>query len=272
MRIILLLFQAVYSIDYSFKYHVNDTKIDISKRSIASLNTDIGKCTELKVMNASGNILTDLPDGLENCQSIQTLNIEKNRLTENVLKTIGKLKNLKSLRLGDNQIGSLSSDLEQCRELETLCLNGNQLKQLPSSIGENDKLTTLDLKGNKLETLPPELEKCIGLRGLGLDENSLKAGAFTIISKLKDLRILYLSNNQLEEIPSSIGENSNLMALDLRGNKLKTLPEELGNCGELERLRLNGNSLSAGAFEIIGKLTNLKELHLRKCNVTLELL
>ena len=49
------------------------------------------------------------------------------------------------------------------------------------------------------------------------------------IEELKNLKILYLSNNQLQSIPKEIGNLTNLKELWLHNNYLQSIPEEIGN-------------------------------------------
>lgn len=54
------------------------------------------------------------------------------------------------------------------------------------------------------------------------------------IGELKNLRVLYLTGNQIQEIPSEIGFLENLEKLSIANNALKVVPAELGNLGRLE--------------------------------------
>lgn len=59
------------------------------------------------------------------------------------------------------------------------------------------------------------------------------------------LSSLNLSNNQLEVVPSEIGDLVNLVALNVHSNKLKSLPESIGNLSKLKILNVSGNLLKA---------------------------
>ncbi|MGK3899652.1 hypothetical protein ABI062_15490, partial [Enterococcus faecium] len=59
------------------------------------------------------------------------------------------------------------------------------------------------------------------------------------------LRWLVLTDNRIEQLPSSIGQCPRLQKLMLAGNRLRALPPELAACRNLELLRLSANMLEA---------------------------
>lgn len=81
------------------------------------------------------------------------------------------------------------------------------------------------------------------------------------IGKLINLRELYLGRNKLKEIPKEIGKLINLEVLGLNHNELTTIPIETKNLKKLRVLNLSYNKLTKLPKEI-ALLTNLKELYL----------
>jgi len=73
------------------------------------------------------------------------------------------------------------------------------------------------------------------------------------------LKSLNLNGNNLVELPSNIGDLTNLSILTLFGNDLSALPETFGNLSKLKELNLNDNNF-ATLPEFIGKLTSLETL------------
>ena len=61
------------------------------------------------------------------------------------------------------------------------------------------------------------------------------------IVELYDMIYLNLSNNNLQQIPSEIGNLTNLQKLYLHNNKLQQIPSEIGNLTNLQYLYLNRN-------------------------------
>jgi internalin A len=86
-------------------------------------------------------------------------------------------------------------------------------------------------------------------------------------AKAKGITSLYLSGKQLTEIPSEIGQLTNLTWLDLQGNRLTSLSPEICQLTNLKELNLRGNRLTALPPEI-GQLTNLTALYLYNNRLT----
>ncbi len=63
------------------------------------------------------------------------------------------------------------------------------------------------------------------------------------IEKLKSLKLLDLSKNQLEELPDSLGSLTSLNTLNLNNNQLKNLPQSIVKLKNLRYLSLRGNKL-----------------------------
>jgi internalin A len=99
------------------------------------------------------------------------------------------------------------------------------------------------------------------LPGKGIEELPSEIGQLT------NLTALNLNANQLTTLPSEIGQLTNLMSLDLWSNQLTTLPSEIGQLTNLISLDLWNNQLTTLPSEI-GQLTNLTSLTLNGNQLT----
>ena len=99
---------------------------------------------------------------------------------------------------------------------------------------------------------------------LNLSEMGLSGEIPSEIGDLTNLTNLDLGGNQLSgEIPSEIGDLTNLTVLDLGGNQiLGEIPSEICNLTNLTELELGGNQLSGEIPSCFGNLTKLTFLHL----------
>ncbi|XP_014242083.1 leucine-rich repeat-containing protein 27-like [Cimex lectularius] len=124
------------------------------------------------------------------------------------------------------------------------------------------KLSTLGLQ---VEQEPRVASGVIEGRGNFLDLSGLNLKLFDVRDPnakitLDNLSYLYLSNNQLERIPSELfAYCPNLIWLDLRRNLLKTFPTSVVNNASLETILLQRNGLKIIPLEL-GSLPNLKTL------------
>ena len=125
-------------------------------------------------------------------------------------------------------------------------------------------------KGAKNKYIPDNIEDIYNLSpqekaqitDLELVSMSLTYLPDDILDGFTNLKTLNVLNNQLTELPDSIGNLTNLEKLWLINNKLTELPESIVNLTNLEQLYLKNNELTE-LPQWIGNLTNLEELSLR---------
>jgi hypothetical protein len=144
---------------------------------------------------------------------------------------IFELKDLEFINFGGNKLNSLPSDIKELRKLKTLFFANNDFESVPSVLGDLPELFMLSFKGNKIKHIDP-------------------------VSLSPSIQWLILTDNQITNLPNSIGKLKKLRKLMLSGNKLTSLPEEMQFCRDLELIRLSSNN-----FEILPSwLTNLPKL------------
>ena len=179
---------------------------------------------------------------------------------------IGQLTRLQRLDLSGNALWTLPSEIGQLTQLQSLDLSHSGLRTLPAEIGQLTQLQSLDLSHNGLRTLPSEIGQLTQLQYLDLHEFKnrvnfdrcwLCALQYIQYHHSDDL----LCANELETLPSEIGQLTRLQHLELGGNRLQTLPAEIGCLTRLQHLGLGGNRLETLPAEI-GQLTRLQRLEL----------
>mmetsp|Transcript_160 Transcript_160/g.529 ORF Transcript_160/g.529 Transcript_160/m.529 type:complete len:378 (-) Transcript_160:256-1389(-) len=109
----------------------------------------------------------------------------------------------------------------------------------------------LDLAQLRITVLPPP-PPLTALECLFLEGNMIEILPDDIFDKLPSLTYLDLRNNQLAEVPPTIGEHRHLHTLLLAGNALETLPLELGEVATLSALSLSDNPLHSPPAEVVG--------------------
>ena len=98
-----------------------------------------------------------------------------------------------------------------------------------------------------VDFIPASIENLDALLLLDLSADNQSPGNLdnipSEIGNLTNLVELYLNYNNLTVLPESIGNLSNLEELNVSYNKLETLPGSIANLGSLEVLSLNDNLL-----------------------------
>lgn len=195
------------------------------------------------------------------------------KLPESIFLNLG----LKELDISNNPLTVLSKDIGNLKNLENLKMSNTNLSSLPQEIGELEKLQHLDISNNQFTDLPTSLGNLhnlivltvYGNRGELSQDNDLPRGLIPSLQKLKNIELLSLSNNRLEELPGELIESlrnmKKLYQLDLHNNGLRVLPDNLEFLTELNKLHsliLCNNSLSELPADFFTSLKNLEDLHI----------
>ncbi len=161
--------------------------------------------------------------------------------TLNLLQT-GQLVGTQKLALNCGLTHLPAEVLDLADSLEVLDLSNNALKSLPDDFGRLKNLKAVFFVNNEFEEIPEVLAQCPQLSIIGFKSNQIRHISDQALSPT--LRWLILTNNQIEQLPPTIGNLSKLQKLMLAGNRLKSLPQEMENCQSLELIRLSANRLT----------------------------
>lgn len=303
-----------------YSMHLEDVSLPFLRlMSFPVGGTSIGNLVGMKNFSAVGNYLCLLPKSFGTCKSIEKLNLSFNHfqqipvpvfnlesLTEldcgdNDLEIlspdIGKLRNLRTLKLGGNLLSEIPNELSHCKKIEYLVLSRkwypreggmkelpkaacglkelqyldvswHQIHTIPDEVGNLTKLESLNMKGNFLKYVSSNIVHCTSLRELNLT-GALKLNSYIPpeLLQLSELRTLNLNNNYFSEISPKINGLKKLKHFIMRRNALVSLPETLFDLKHLESIEIGDNYLEE-LSPSIKKLKKLKTLELRGNKLT----
>lgn len=179
-----------------------------------------GLAEGVRVIDATNNRLTVLPEYLGDFGALQRLILTGNRLSSIPASVCG-LKNLRVLVLDDNRLSELPRAIGCLVKLERLSIAKNSLVEVPVTVGLLRDVKYMSLAGNKLTSLPEELGDC------------------------RQLEELDVSNNVLSALPGSMGQLTRLVVLTADDNQISSLPPDmLPQCTSLKTLTLYQNPIS----------------------------
>uniref|UniRef100_A0A0D9XTC3 Receptor kinase-like protein Xa21 n=1 Tax=Leersia perrieri TaxID=77586 RepID=A0A0D9XTC3_9ORYZ len=249
-----------------------------------------------------------IPASVANASNISILSFAYNSFSGVVPSEIGRLRNLRSLQLGDTLLQAKEPNdwrfmtaLTNCTKLQLIDLGGNMLGGvLPDSVSNlSSSLSYLSIETNKISgNVPRDIGNLINLESLLFNNNSLTGSLPSSLTKLKNLHRLNLYNNKLSgSLPLTIGNLTQLTNLDLSHNAFSgTIPNTLGNLTKLfelnlshnnfigpipteifsiftlsEALDVSYNNLEGSVPKEIGKLKNIVDLHADSNNLSGEI-
>ena len=242
----------------------------------------------------------EIPKELGSLANLQHLNLSDNQLTGGIPTGLGDLANLQELYLGGNRLTGCVPDglrdvpnhdfarldLPFCSEHP--CVSGGAVVDATNLGLMSDCVTLLDARdtlagtaslnwaadtpitqwdGVTVDETPQRVTE------LSLDRRGLSGEIPTELGNLSNLIGLYLSSNKLTgEIPTELGSLTNLRSLGLSSNQLTgEIPSELGNLSNLLHLELISNQLTGEIPTELDNLSNLRWLLLWENQLTGEI-
>ncbi len=255
----------------------NLQKLELRNTKLQTLPPCIGQLTNLRELflaqrrnpqKRNARYFQKLPDEIGNLASLVKLSVCDYYLLPSLPPSIGRLKNLRYLKLTKSGVKELPNEIGDMTSLQELVLaECPYMKSLPPSIGNLKNLKRLDLAEMEgLSKLPDEIGDMTNLGCLKISATYALKMLPPSIKKLKNLKRLEGYTNGLERFPEEIGNLDCLERLDLFGCRLKSFPRSIGNLKNLKMLRLRGSHIQELPEEI-GNLTSLKELDLHNCSL-----
>eukprot|EP00187_Rhodella_violacea_P017305 CAMPEP_0184722892 /NCGR_PEP_ID=MMETSP0314-20130426/23612_1 /TAXON_ID=38298 /ORGANISM="Rhodella maculata, Strain CCMP 736" /LENGTH=284 /DNA_ID=CAMNT_0027187581 /DNA_START=55 /DNA_END=907 /DNA_ORIENTATION=+ len=166
------------------------------------------------------------------------------------------------------QYGLTDSDLESLKEsilavtgtLKTLNLFFNELTQMPAWIADLENLEELMAGCNPFESVSAvDFSKLKKLRILDVGFGETLKSIPDSVGDLASLEKLFVGNNKLQSLPSSVTKLSKLQELHAYGNNFKELPDSIGSLHSLRLLNVGRNQIQS-LPESIGELRALESL------------
>eukprot|EP00095_Tigriopus_kingsejongensis_P011072 maker-scaffold23_size669530-snap-gene-4.7 protein:Tk11072 transcript:maker-scaffold23_size669530-snap-gene-4.7-mRNA-1 annotation:"slit homolog 2" len=291
LRRLLLEHNQIHSVDASsFGHQPLLQVLVLSHNKIESLAEDAFRGLEqnLTSLSLNHNELVKVPDSIFRLTpQLEDLSLDNNHLIE-VPSSIGHLKRLKTLDLGENAITELQEgDFNAMESLYGLRLAGNRLTRIPSNFFANaSQLHVLNLARNQLSQIEQKaFDHLQELRALRLDNNQLTDinGVLSSLSHLqwfnlssnqlawfdfafipKSLEMLDLHDNRMEELGNyyKLKSGFNIKTLDASANRIKKL-SKLSLPASLETIILNENQIETIPIKLFEDKPNLARVDLR---------
>jgi hypothetical protein len=184
--------------------------LDLSNNKLENIN-EIEILINLRDLNLSNNLITDISYKIENLINLETLNLSHNSI-KRLPNEIGNLINLKKLFLNNNKLKFLFDTIGNLTNLQYLMIRNNDLCDLPVSIGNNINLLHIDAIYNNFVTIPIEITNILNLQSFTYDINTIDYIPVQIIRFLDKKNIMCgkFGKNTCNDIKNKIEQNINI--------------------------------------------------------------
>lgn len=227
-------------------------KINLRQKGFYQVPFELQQFDSLEYLNLMKNKLGEIPVWFnQELSNLEELNFKQN-LFEEIEEPL-KLLHLKHLKLEKNLLDTIYFKDWKLPELQYLLLSTNKISMVDYGLCQFSELKDFSVENNQLRSLP----KCKfnKLEMLRADNNQLTRIPFDINS-LSELKEMHLSNNIITQVPDEIAACKKLEVLDLNNNNVFKISNEIGKLKELKMLLLTGNKLKSLPLT----LSNCKQL------------
>ncbi|KAJ8541747.1 hypothetical protein K7X08_002563 [Anisodus acutangulus] len=231
-----------------------------------NLPSELANCTNLKVLNVTGNNMNGTIPDLSNLIKLEVLDLSINYFTGQFPTWFGKLSSLVALGLGDNDFveGKLPDSFEKLKKVYWLYLAGsNLIGEIPESIFEMKALGTLDISRNQIYgNFPKSINKLQNLFKIELYRNNLTGELPVELADLSHLQEIDISANKLYgTLPKGIGNLKNLTVFEIFKNNFSgEIPPGLGDLQYLIAFSVYRNSFSGEIPANLGRFSPLNSI------------
>jgi Leucine-rich repeat (LRR) protein len=219
----------------------------------------------LVTLDLSSNFLAQLPAVLP--LSLEHLSLDENGLLKVLPPSITSLKRLECLALtltalpeefrknafSREAVRTLTNQIVAAQKTKSFInqsLTEKGIEERLEPLGPAERLLVEDLlfNFNLMSFLPPSIAEFGNLQTLELADNHLRGLPGFLTHSFPNLKVLDISSNQIDAIPTTVGKLTKLKRLFLNDNPIKRLPESLTRLESLEIFTLK-NTLIPHQFQ-----------------------
>ncbi|MFX1408388.1 MAG: hypothetical protein ACFFBW_15665 [Promethearchaeota archaeon] len=233
-------------------------KLELDNNNLTSLPVTLKNLESLKYLLLANNKLEIIPDSFKEMKNLGWFNISGNHFK--IIPTLTSCKTLKNIILNDNPLiynemnintyndfynKNIKIDCEPLKILYFENIKKSEINIIKAIMQMNTFLELIIVWGDNWELKRKKNTFKVQYKEnhivqIRCEQSYLKSLPDNF-GNLKELRTLYLGENNLESLPESFGNLINLEKLELNNNKLTSLPESFVNLTEIKELNLSCN-------------------------------
>lgn len=243
---------------------MENTRLNAFPAHVFDCGTQFSNLTYIDL--SEGEIASMVPDSLKNIQSLKSLNLSSNSLSNIPARTFLNAKNLEYLDLSRNDFVTFPEGIcEPTEYLKHVRLNENHFGILNmTNFQECTNVTYLDISFNQIRKIFGNINTTMSVNHLNLSHNFIQDLGDRFLGSLAKLAVLDLAKNEIKRIsPNAFRGLPSLTSLNVSSNGisnmslLKVTFQPMENLTSLYLTDNSLHSLSDGLFEPLVKLQNL---------------
>ncbi len=172
--------------------------LNLTGNHLRELPHDLGRLRKLRVLFASNNAFTQVPEALGDCPALRMVGFKSNHIEH--LSAAALPKALRWLILTDNRLDALPAALGECLALEKLMLAGNRLQALPDRLQQCQHLALLRIAANGFYTLPGWLPQLPRLAWLAYAGNPVSQAQEQAMQAASQAHAIAWSSLQIQQL------------------------------------------------------------------------
>lgn len=217
---------------------------DFSQWGITSIQ-GIEHLIQVDIIVLTGNYIEDVTP-LFSLPRLKEISINYNNLTE-IPEGFSDLKRLNHFDISYNPISKLPTDINDFDALKYLCIDYCNLSELGDISGIADTLQWFVMPGNPV-TEWGFLQQFSELEFINLNECNLNE--VPDLSKNRNLKYLYVANNEITELPDYLSA-FDILRIDASYNYLQDIPNSYANFTNMNQLVLTNNFIEEFPIEVL---------------------
>ncbi|KAJ8557829.1 hypothetical protein K7X08_004595 [Anisodus acutangulus] len=238
------------------------------------LPSELTNCTNLKVLNVTGNNMNGTIPDLSKLTKLEVLDLSINYFSGEFPTWVRNLTSLVALGLGDNDFveGKIPETLGNLKKVYWLYLAGsNLIGDIPESVFEMEALGTLDISRNQISgNFSKSVNKLKNLWKIELFQNKLTGELPVELADLSLLQEFDASNNQMcGKLPLGIGNLKKLTVFQVFKNNFSgEIPPGFGDMQHLKAFSVYRNSFSGVFPANLGRFSPLNSIDISENKFT----
>ncbi|XP_019646106.1 PREDICTED: uncharacterized protein LOC109486668 isoform X4 [Branchiostoma belcheri] len=197
--------------------------LNIQNNVFEEIPEEVCSLLQLRYLGLGGNPLKGLPDKISQLIELLRLDINDCQFDE-FPRQVLQLEGLETLLMGNwagkGKPSLVPEDIGRLKNLKDLRMENSGLESLPDGVGELSELLELDIAGNIFKSVPEQVMNLSNIRELNLSRNRISRLPLNL-GRMTQIMNMYIGDNPLTYPPPDVCEKGTAVIMDSLRRELK---------------------------------------------------